>query len=204
MSPIAFNRSIFSSSRAAPVDLEAQTSSTTSPAPVTYLSSPARAATHEPHSLPLRSSVNMVGTTNPLDDFFGVTAPSMYRVGNRESRHDSGALLPMTEADLPPPYEILPAYTESRNEEPTTLAKYMFLYGFLFPPFWIIGTLILFLSLSAPAEWHAEKPEMERQELLNIMRRTEVRWAKRCAFALVLLLLVVGVAVGVGFGVMRA
>ncbi|KZT28173.1 hypothetical protein NEOLEDRAFT_1109686 [Neolentinus lepideus HHB14362 ss-1] len=193
MSPMSFIRSIFSSQRPAVtnVDLEAQIPSTSAESTIPP-SSPSPAATHAPRSVP---SASTDGTTNPLDEFFGVTRP-VSLIGTHESRHDSAA-------ELPPPYESLPAYSESRDEEPVTLAMYLFKFGFLFPPFWIVGTLILFLSLSAPTDWHSEKPENQRQELLDIMRRTEVKWSKRCAFALVLLLVVVGVALGVGFGVMR-
>ena len=42
---------------------------------------------------------------------------------------------------------------------------------------------------------------MERQELLGSMRRTEMKWARRCLYALVLLsLLVVAVVVAVLMG----
>ncbi|KDQ60414.1 hypothetical protein JAAARDRAFT_32816 [Jaapia argillacea MUCL 33604] len=73
---------------------------------------------------------------------------------------------------------------------------YLFKYGFLFPPFWLLGAIILFLSLSAPSDFHPHKTEQERNEMLDVMRKTEVKWGRRCAVALLVLLLVVGVVVG--------
>ncbi|KAH9943519.1 hypothetical protein B0H21DRAFT_695578 [Amylocystis lapponica] len=132
--------------------------------------------------------------TDPVDDFFGVvhSSPRPTRTGTRDSRHD-GALERDT---LPPPYASvseLPAYTAAA--EPQTLAKYFFLFGFLFPLFWLAGSLILVSSLRAPAEWEIEKTEAEREQLIADMRRMEVKWAKRCLLALSVLLLAIAVVV---------
>ena len=73
----------------------------------------------------------------------------------------------------------------------------------VFPPFWILGVIILISPLSAPADFHANKPESERQELITIMRKAELKWARRCLFALAILLVTIGVIVGIAVGVMR-
>lgn len=65
----------------------------------------------------------------------------------------------------------------------------------VFPPFWFLGTLILFSSLQAPADWEPTKTPEERDALVQDYRLTEVRWAKRCLFAMLGLLLVIAVAV---------
>ncbi|KAH9939876.1 hypothetical protein B0H21DRAFT_780505 [Amylocystis lapponica] len=129
--------------------------------------------------------------TDPVDDFFGVvrSSPRPTRTGTRDSRHDDAL-----ERDTPPPpyasVSELPAYTAAA--EPQTLAKYFFLFGFLFPLFWLAGSLILVSSLRAPAGWESEKTEAEREQLIADMRRTEVKWAKRCLLALSVLVLAIG------------
>ncbi|KDQ60417.1 hypothetical protein JAAARDRAFT_153034 [Jaapia argillacea MUCL 33604] len=145
-------------------------------------------------------------TFDPIDDFFGTSSrASTSSRGTHDSRHDDGAASTFSTGDIPPPYEPqhhydadvemgLPAYDS--QEEPATLAMYLFKYGFLFPPFWLLGAIILFLSLSAPSDFHPHKTEQERNEMLDVMRKTEVKWGRRCAVALLVLLLVVGVVVG--------
>ena len=54
----------------------------------------------------------------------------------------------------------------------------------VFPLFWVAGALILLSPLRAPEEWELTKTEGERQELIESMRRTEIKWAKRCLVAL--------------------
>ena len=54
----------------------------------------------------------------------------------------------------------------------------------MFPLFWVAGALILLSPLSAPPDWELSKSEIEREELIESMRRTEVKWAKRCLLAL--------------------
>ena len=62
--------------------------------------------------------------------------------------------------------------------------------------------MILLSPLSAPADWETEKPVQEREELSASMRRTEVKWARRCLVALlVFCLIVVALVLGVLFAV---
>ncbi|KAF7964591.1 hypothetical protein HWV62_5377 [Athelia sp. TMB] len=204
MSPIqtilGFWRSTSTASSSSDTDLEAQNtitvvSGTHTPLPIT-LAAPAAAHTFAPAS---RNT-----TSNPVDDFFGVTRTV------RDSRHDD-VHMPTPSEELPPPYlcasrdeeECLPAY-DAPLAEPTTLAQYLFRFGFLFFPFWILGAMILLSPLSAPADFHATKPEAERQMLVSLMRNAEIRWAKRCCYALVCLGLLVGIVVGVVEGVMHS
>ena len=82
----------------------------------------------------------------------------------------------------------------------------------MFPPFWILGALIALSPLKAPTSsplspsydadsdelpcaWLPEKTEAERMEILQRMRKAELKWAKRCLAALVLLTLA-GLAIG--------
>ncbi|KAJ7086150.1 hypothetical protein B0H15DRAFT_887258 [Mycena belliarum] len=152
------------------------------------LPAPSAAVTH-----PERSSTTPT-TTNPVDDFFGCALASSR---TRDSRHDQRISLAES-ALAPPPYIDAPEYT-ARSREPDTLAMYLFKFGFLFPPFWIMGIVILLSPLRAPpaatpsAAWLPEKTDAERQVLIDRMRTTELKWAKRCLYALVTFML--GVAI---------
>ncbi|KAG6864467.1 hypothetical protein C0991_009300 [Blastosporella zonata] len=131
---------------------------------------------------------------NAMDDFFGYTLAFSR---THESRHDlsvADALPPYVE-DLPPTYAV-------RAPEPATLAKYLFKFGFLFPPFWIMGAWVLWSPLRAPSSdsdveggWMADKTESERTRVIEEMRKTEIRWALRCLWALLILVLLTVIAV---------
>ncbi|KAI0727426.1 hypothetical protein C8Q72DRAFT_795888 [Fomitopsis betulina] len=125
-------------------------------------------------------------TSNAIDDFFGASSPR----GTQDSRHDAVSL-PVYHDDAPPPYYSVepPAYTQ--YAEHPTLAMYLFKFGFLFPLFWIAGALILISPLRAPEEWALSKTEAEREELIESMRQTEIKWAKRCFVALSTLVLII-------------
>ncbi|KAJ7165285.1 hypothetical protein C8R46DRAFT_1035881 [Mycena filopes] len=79
------------------------------------------------------------------------------------------------------------------SRSPATLAMYLYKFGFLFPPFWIMGILILFSPLRAPTEeagaWLPEKTEAERQCIIQRIRVEELKWARKCLYALLLLIL---------------
>lgn len=182
------------------IDLEAQTvtgthASFTLPAPTQAAHSPAT-PTHTPQQRD--------NTTDPIDDFFGVTRAT------RESRHDSYVApnrISMTlDGEAPPPYTSTtepPAYN-STSAEPVTLAMYLFKFGFLFPPFWVLGATILLSPLKAPDDFEPTKSENERQELIQIIRDAEIKWAKRSAWALLIFLVVIGIIVGAIIGVLRS
>lgn len=65
----------------------------------------------------------------------------------------------------------------------------------VFPLFWAAGAFILVSPLRAPEDWELEKTEAERQELIAVMRRTEMKWARRCLLALVILCVAIAVIV---------
>ncbi|KAJ7163954.1 hypothetical protein C8R43DRAFT_879049 [Mycena crocata] len=142
----------------------------------------------------LERSSSFQNTTNPIDDFFGYTLASSR---TRESRHDHRRIS-VAESVAPPPYVEAPEYTQ-HPREPVTLAMFLFKFGFLFPPFWIMGVIILLSPLRAPpadtpsTAWLPEKTEAERQVIIDRMRTAELKWAKRCLYALVAFVLVVAV-----------
>ncbi|KAF8528113.1 hypothetical protein BU17DRAFT_81341 [Hysterangium stoloniferum] len=87
-------------------------------------------------------------------------------------------------ASLPPSYSSVvdnsfndDLYTE---EEPLTLAQMLFKYGFLFFPFWIAGAYILCSPLRPTPEWESGKTEAEKVQQLAVLRKTELKWARRC------------------------
>ncbi|KAF7330257.1 hypothetical protein MVEN_02463400 [Mycena venus] len=141
----------------------------------------------------LERSSSIHNTTNPVDDFFGYSLASSR---TRDSRHDRR--ISAAESLEPPPYMDAPEYTE-KAQEPVTLAMFLFKFGFLFPPFWIMGVIILLSPLRAPpaatpsTAWLPEKTDAERQVIIDRMRKAELKWAKRCLYALVALVLVAAV-----------
>ncbi|PPQ84462.1 hypothetical protein CVT26_007393 [Gymnopilus dilepis] len=129
---------------------------------------------------------------DPLDASFGYTLSSSR---THESRHDEHRLSLSSEV-APPPYAAeagipLPEYS-LRAPEPVTLAMYLFFFGFLFPPFWFFGAFILCSPLREPPTssedgtpaWMPEKTEEERKEMIANLRAVELKWAKRCLYAL--------------------
>ncbi|KAI9065628.1 hypothetical protein FKP32DRAFT_1567575 [Trametes sanguinea] len=191
---------LFDRSATPELDIEAQ------------LSQPTPALTHAPRT----NAPTDEATTDPIDDFFGVSRPSpsssrrtLSLTGTRDSRHDD-MRAPTLAADadvesLPPPYEhsIEPPAYSAVSDQPT-LAMYLFKFGFLFPLFWLAGAIILLSPLQAPADWESSKPEYERQEMIESMRRTEVKWAKRCLIALLITVLLVAAIATTAVLVMRS
>lgn len=115
-----------------------------------------------------------------LAEFFGAS---------RKSRAQAAASPPYSsEKDFQ-----LPAY--DANAEPMTLARFMFIYGFIFPPFWIMGIVIRFSELRPAEDWGVGKSEDEKDRLMAEMRTTEVKWANRCIYALLTLITIIAVIV---------
>ncbi|KIJ37281.1 hypothetical protein M422DRAFT_33825 [Sphaerobolus stellatus SS14] len=86
---------------------------------------------------------------------------------------------------FPPPYtpgEYMPEEFGS-EEEPLTLARMLFQYGFVFFPFWLVGIYILFSPLKMTEDWESGKTEDEKVYQYMVIRRTELKWARRCLLA---------------------
>ncbi|TFY59900.1 hypothetical protein EVJ58_g5489 [Rhodofomes roseus] len=207
--------SVFTWSSAQERDLEAQTISGTHEHFNVQLPTPPAARLHAPRTRPSNAEEG----TNAVDDFFGASSSRRSPRGTQDSRHDTMSL-PVhhddSGSDAPPPYSYSsepPAYT--RYVENPTLAMYLFNFGFreyscmlsrshhplltlrslVFPLFWIAGALVLISPLRAPQDWELSKTDAERQELIDGMRRTEIKWARRCLIAISALALVVLVVV---------
>jgi hypothetical protein len=81
----------------------------------------------------------------------------------------------------------------------------------VFPPFWIFGALILLSPLREPPTssadapaWMPEKTEAERQQIIAEIRTVEVKWAKRCLWAILVLIIVSAIAAVSAWAVMRS
>ncbi|KAG6864330.1 hypothetical protein C0991_010402 [Blastosporella zonata] len=138
-----------------------------------------------------------------LDDYFEYNLSEWQTHESQYDLSDTEALPPYVE-DLPPTYAL-------KAPEPLTLALYLFKFGFLFPPFWIMGAWILLSPLRAPSNeidaedgWMADKTEAERARIIEEMRKTESRWAKRCLWALITFILVCLIAGVTAWAVVRS
>ncbi|KAI0777264.1 hypothetical protein BD413DRAFT_601726 [Trametes elegans] len=191
---------LFDRSTTPELDIEAQ------------LQQPSPARTHSSRSSHSSASATDEPTTNAIDDFFGASRSSSSRslLGTHNSRHDDVCVSTPADDDVesqvpPPSYECSldpPAY--SRVADQPTLAMYLFKFGFLFPLFWIAGAFILLSPLEAPSDWESSKPEYERQEIIESMRRTEIKWAKRCLWALLATALVAAAVITIALLVMKS
>ncbi|KIK67341.1 hypothetical protein GYMLUDRAFT_105917, partial [Collybiopsis luxurians FD-317 M1] len=141
---------------------------------------------------------------------FGYT---LSQTSTRQSQHDRRLSSSSFTADpeMPPAYVEPPAY-EVRQTEPATLAMFLFKFGFLFFPFWIMGSLILLTPLRAPecpsdsslpASWLPEKTPAEREHIISKMRAVEVKWARRCLTALAIFVLVTVAIVVTTWGILK-
>ncbi|KAL1739102.1 hypothetical protein HDZ31DRAFT_69291 [Schizophyllum fasciatum] len=172
--------------------MSSPSAASTSSAAAVALPAPATAVTHDAHA-----ALEM----NPMDSFFGYALSGA--APTHTSRHDRRL---SADAEAPPAYEEDPSPPDyTAKYEPTTLAMFLFKFGFLFPLFWIIGACILLTPLSAPAApsdedveaaWMPEKTEEERARIVAHIRSVEVKWAKRCLFAF-LTLIILGAIAGI-------
>lgn len=66
-----------------------------------------------------------------------------------------------------------------------------------------MGAIILLSPLKAPADFEPSKSDAERQELVQLIRNTELKWAKRSAWALLAFIVSLGVICGIVAAVVR-
>ena len=58
-----------------------------------------------------------------------------------------------------------------------------------------MGPIILLSELRPTPDWESGKTEDEKVRLLAAMRTTEVKWAKRCTYALLTLITIITIIV---------
>ncbi|ODN97892.1 hypothetical protein I350_07527 [Cryptococcus amylolentus CBS 6273] len=79
--------------------------------------------------------------------------------------------------------ESLPPYEEESTMEPKTLATTLWRYGFVCPLLWLIGMFILCIPLR-PVEDETDAERAQKlEEMIVILRKTELKYAKRCTWA---------------------
>ncbi|KAG8919285.1 hypothetical protein FRC00_011543, partial [Tulasnella sp. 408] len=69
-----------------------------------------------------------------------------------------------------------------------------------FPPFWIIGIAIFFVRMEPTPEAECGKTAAEQADEIALLRKAELKWSKRCAYALLSLIALVGLIVLICFG----
>jgi hypothetical protein len=74
----------------------------------------------------------------------------------------------------------------------------------VFFPFWLAGIYILCSPLLPTPDWEAGKTEEEKAQQLQLLRKTELKWAHRCLCATFgLLVTIFLLVVIIKFGIMR-
>jgi len=143
----------------------------------------------ETHVITLSSA----GSTSSLGSVAPVPPPAAYH-SPRHAQEDQIAQFfgASRKSRSPPPYPTDVKHSlPTSSAEPATLARCMFMYGFLFPPFWFMGIVILTTELRMTPDFESGKSEDEKRRLLAEMRSVEVKWAKRCIYALLTLFTVI-------------
>ncbi|WWC98277.1 hypothetical protein V866_005168 [Kwoniella sp. B9012] len=76
----------------------------------------------------------------------------------------------------------LPCYAEETQTEPKTLARALWKWGWICPLLWIIGMCIMWIPLKPVEEERDPKKAQKLEEMIVILRKTEMIYAKRCAY----------------------
>ncbi|CAE6455935.1 unnamed protein product [Rhizoctonia solani] len=90
----------------------------------------------------------------------------------------------------PPSYELPPHLTPT--PKPQTIARYFFLYGFIFPPFW---TPVELSPKEIEAGAGGTPSEAHKRAEYKLVRHIELLWARRCLIAAILFALVIVVVI---------
>lgn len=86
-------------------------------------------------------------------------------------------------------------------------ARTLIVLVLVFPFFWLAGAFILVNPLQLPTadeNWEPGKTEEEKAALLDLLRKTELKWARRCLAAVALLIVAICAGVLVGVLAMRS
>ncbi|KAG8715669.1 hypothetical protein FRC11_001616 [Ceratobasidium sp. 423] len=146
-----------------------------------------------------------------IDDFFGGPEPVKVKKPKpavpKAPRADRGnSASSSLGTATPPPYELPPQLAPVAK--PQTIARSLFLYGFVFPPFWVIGAFILVSKLRLASEPTVEPSpkdieagyggapsEAYKRAEYKLLRHTELVWARRCLIAAITFILAIIVVI---------
>ncbi|KAH7334582.1 hypothetical protein B0J17DRAFT_673933 [Rhizoctonia solani] len=148
-----------------------------------------------------------------IDDFFGgFGGPEPVKVKKpkptvpKAPRADRGHSASNSLGIASPPYELPPHLAPT--PKPQTIARSFFLYGFIFPPFWVIGACILVSKLRPDAQPTVEALPKEieagyggapsqayKRAEYKLLRYAELVWARRCLIAVIILVLAIVVVI---------
>lgn len=118
-----------------------------------------------------------------LAQFFGGSGRHSDEVTLAEPPSHTRSFSSRTDVESLPPYE-----SQVAALPPRSVARYLFIYGFLFPPIWLFGASFLLIPLRAPPQWSYTKSIEEQTRVLDDMRMEDVKWAKRCLLAFITML----------------
>ncbi|QRV83609.1 hypothetical protein RhiJN_25754 [Ceratobasidium sp. AG-Ba] len=167
------------------------------------VSQPKPARTSKPKALGDKQAMG-----NEIDNFFGAPSPGVKKpkasVPKQSAKGDAEVYAHTKSASqgtlTPPAYEV-PEHL-APTPKPMTIARYLFFYGFLFPPFWAIGACILLSPLqvddSIPKDveaGYAPKSDAYQKAELRLARQTELVYAKRCLLSLIAFLVIVVIVI---------
>ncbi|WVW80569.1 hypothetical protein I302_102555 [Kwoniella bestiolae CBS 10118] len=76
----------------------------------------------------------------------------------------------------------LPCYAEETQTEPKTLARALWKWGWVCPLLWFIGMCIIWIPLKPLEEESDPEKAQKLEEMIVILRKTELKYAKRCAY----------------------
>ncbi|KAG8960763.1 hypothetical protein FRC03_006157 [Tulasnella sp. 419] len=81
------------------------------------------------------------------------------------------------------------------KQQAVTLPQYLFYYGFVCPPLWLVGFGIAFIKLQPIPETEGGRSLEAQQDMLTLFKATEEKWAHRCLIAFVVFVIVVAAVV---------
>ncbi|WWC65287.1 uncharacterized protein I303_107904 [Kwoniella dejecticola CBS 10117] len=96
-----------------------------------------------------------------------------------------------------PTSDELPCYAEETQTEPKTLARALWKWGWCCPLLWFLGMCILWIPLKPVVEEADPEKAQKLDEMIVILRETELKYAKRCAYSCLGFVLLIAVVVAV-------
>ncbi|WVQ95323.1 hypothetical protein IAU59_002419 [Kwoniella sp. CBS 9459] len=94
--------------------------------------------------------------------------------------------------------EDLPSYAKETETEPKTLARALWRWGFLCPFLWFIGMCIMWIPLKPIEEERDAEKAQTLEEMIVILRETELKYAKKCMWGFIAFAVLLTVTIVIG------